>query len=740
MAKKKVKRQKSIRHTSQPESDNLQPKRGPLTISFSPVKAFLNEIFSYSPWKEALAIIFIVIIGLLVRVEDLGDWKAHPNVAMYKGEPLLTTFDGYYYLTLARDLYEGTYTSIDYKRAVPDYPRRPSPPPLLSVIGAGVKGFTGASFNWVGAVLPAFLGILLALPLYLMARYYGGAIMALTGVLMGLLSHYYIYRSSLGWFDTDCMNVTWAVAAAYCFLKFGVEHSRMRYFYCAGGFLVWILFMWWWDQTPQVATVLSLLPFAVAVVFFYRPSRREGMVFAGALGLLFLAVLAWKGLDFPVRVVQNVLSNFKYISKEASPDFPNLGITISEQATASLEELVAKTTGSTIAFFLSVVGLGLLFFRRPKDSLFLSVPVILAVLSFFFAKRFLIFMSPVTAIGTGFLASYLWRKGNRSPYLKLVVFILVVILAYFPFQKGMEKTFWPKEPPHLIDGMVYASKHTPEDAVIWAWWDHGYPLIYFSRRGTVNDGSAHSPERSVYNGVPLATSNQRFAANFMRFYVARGLAGISKLYEAEGGDKARAKDLTYRVLSVGPEKGLDVIGKEGLKPVGEYDRPEAWLEFFYPKEARPVYLYVDWRLTVTSYWWFWLGTWDIARHDGIHPVYRGFYNLRVEEDKIIGGGVTVDLKKGELIFQNGNTVQLKQVAVMGKRPFKRNYPVSKGYVFELFAPSGYGALMDSGIAGSVFNSLFIRHTYNPRFFKPVRLMTPSYQIWEVMGDTTPQRS
>jgi len=42
--------------------------------------------------------------------------------------------------------------------------------------------------------------------------------------------------------------------------------------------------------------------------------------------------------------------------------------------------------------------------------------------------------------------------------------------------------------------------------------------------------------------------------------------------------------------------------------------------------------------------------------------------------------------------------------------------------------------MDEYISGSVFNKLFLRHTFNPKYFRPVATNTPSYQLWEVLGD------
>ncbi len=695
----------------------------------------MEKLFTYSKWKEILGICLIIIIGLVVRVEDLKDWKAQPQKAMYKGEPLLTTFDGYYYLTLSRDLATGHYGKIDYRRAVPDYPKMPSPPPLLSIFASIIHKITGASFNWIGALLPAFLGLLLIIPLYSMGRFYGGPLMAFVSSLVGILSFYYVYRSSLGWFDTDCMNVTWALGASYLFLKFGIEKSYKRYLYCLGGFIIWILFMWWWDQTPYVATALSLLPFLISIIFFYRPNKKEGLLFLSALLCLFGIVLFWKGFDFPIKVIENVFSQYKYISKKASTDFPNLGITISEQARASFKELILKTTDSTVVFLISIVGLVLLFIKRPKDSLFLSVPVALSILSYFFAKRFLIFMSPITAMGVGYLTSYIWDKLlNYKTILRFLIILLVIGFALPSFIKGMNKTFWPKEPPHLIDGMVYAKEHTPKDAVIWAWWDHGYPLIYFSNRGTINDGSAHSPERSVYNGVPLATSNQRFAANFMRFYVSQGLRGLSKLYEAFNGDKARAQKFMKQVLSAGPEDAESIITKTNLKPVGKYNTPKKWIKYFFPEKTRPVYLFLDWRLTVTAYWWFWLGSWDIEKHNGIHPIYATFYNLQLKDNLIKSPEIIVDINSG-IMLVNNKKILLKEILIVRKDKIsKKVFKHSSKFNFELLEPAKFGAITDSLIGESIFNKLFLRHKPNPNYFKPVKLFSPSYQIWEVIGD------
>lgn len=700
------------------------------------VKDKVKSLTPYHRWIEAMALLLILGVGLLVRIEDIRDWNTHPQMAFYKGEPLLTTFDGYFYLTLAKDLAEGAYTPIDNNRDVPKGVSLRFPPPLMSVIAAGLAKITPFSLNWIGAVLPALLGLLLALPLYALGRFYGGPVMGLTAALMGLLSHYYVYRSSLGWFDTDCMNVTWATGAAYCFLRFGTEAGQKRYLYFIGGMAVFLLFLWWWDSTPQVATVVSMLPLAVALVFFYRPGRREACIFLGTAGLVIGVLILWMGLDLPLKIFRNIVGIFQYISiKEVVDIWPPIGATISEQEVPSFNEIVSKTTDSLPAFIVAGAGLAWLLWRRPKESLFISVPLILAALSFLFAKRFMIFLAPVTALGIGYIISEIWYWRRRFALLSLLAPVLVILIVWPAMSKDMAKTFWPKEPPYLIAGMDLASKETPKDAVIWAWWDHGYPLYYWAGRGTIGDGTLHGGHRSFYNGLPLAAHDERLAANFMRFYVSSGMDGIENVYKAVGNDPARGVNLIKKVLSAGPDKAGELLSSAKLEPVGNLQTEDQWLRFFYPEKTRPVYLFLDWRLTITSYWWYWLGTWDVEKREGIHPMCKFFYDVYEENGHIKGSeGLDIDLEKGELRVGK-RIIGLTQLVKYTEKGLQtRHYKRDHGAQFEMMVPGKFGAIMDLHISESVFNKLFLRHTFNPKYFRLVTTNSPSYQLWEVLGD------
>lgn len=688
-------------------------------------------------WVQILALLCVAAFGLWVRLEDLSLWNREPGRAFFQGEPLLTALDGLFYLTLARDLAEGTYHSIDEKRSVPDYPPRPSPPPLISVLTAAVTKVLPISINWVAVLLPAVLGVSILFPVFGLGKFFGGPLAGIVAALMALLPPYYVYRSGLGWLDTDCLNVTFATAAAYFFLKFGVTTTYHRYYHFLAALLNLGLCLWWWDQTPQVVTVICLAPLGVAIVFFYRPERRERWIFFGTLASGVLILLMWKGTAFVSHFIAMLGSQFSYIAKESAGTFPNIGVSISEQVKPSFEAMVTISSGNLWTFLAALAGFAWLVWKHWKESLFLGVLFGLSVLAFVYARRFAIFCIPLVALGIGFLIAQMWRLRNNWKILSYVTPCFLALLIWPMVEINHAQTYWPKEQPPLISGLALAEKQTPPDAVIWAWWDHGYTIPYWARRASVNDGSVHSGERTYFNGLPLATDNERFAANFMQFYVARGITGMEKLYSATGSDQDKGLVLMKRVLEAGPEQARSLLQQAQLPPLPGLATTEDWLEFFFPSNPRPVYLLLDDLLTRTSYWWYWFGTWDLEKHDGIHADYKLIPNI-YEENGILksrGTGVEIDPRSGT-VNVGAQVIPFEELSVWeGEKNQTKRFNHKSGIIVEVSRPLRLAVMMHRNIASSVFNRLYLRQTYSPQYFRPLALNSPWYQLWEVQGES-----
>jgi hypothetical protein len=103
-------------------------------------------------------------------------------------------------------------------------------------------------------------------------------------------------------------------------------------------------------------------------------------------------------------------------------------------------------------------------------------------------------------------------------------------------------------------------------------------------------------------------------------------------------------------------------------------------------------------------------------------------------------GLNINKESGKLHMGN-KIIMLSRLVTRKKNNLQtKNYDHSSNYRFEIFQQSRFGALMDSDIAESVFNKLFIRHIYPKKYFRPVKLSTPYYQLWEVRGDSIPEPS
>ncbi len=674
-----------------------------------------------------LALMAILLMALWIRVDDLRAWKAQPHRALYNGQPILINFDGYFYLSLARDLLENKYDSVDELRGAPDPQERPIPPPLLSSLAAVIAAVLPFSLDWIATLLPVFLGVLLAVPLYLFSRLYGGQVMAIVTLCVGLYARYYVYRSNVGWFDTDCLNPTFALMVTYLFLRFGMIVDLRRYGYLAGGILVSLLFFLWWDQTRSTVVLISLCPLALVLALYYRPAGRERWLAIGIAIAIFAGLSMWQGLQVFRLPVEKTLAALGYITEAQVGDFPSTAQSVMEQKRPDLLSLAQISTGHIATFFGGIAGLAWLLLRHRRQALPLLTLFGVGCFSFLFARRFTIFLNPFLAIGLGFAVQQLWDLRSRWSYLRYVAPLVAALVCLFAAKDSFQKTYWPKEIPPIIEGQHLLNKSTAADALVWAWWDHGYPLRYWSQRATVNDGSLHDGPRTVNNAIPLSSSNPRQAANFMHFYAVRGLQGIQAVMD-QSPTPAEGMQVIKRVFAGGPENAESVLMASGLAPIDQ------WRRFFFPPGRRDIYLFLDLRVARAAYWWHWFGTWDLATHQGVHGKFQLLRNCQLSAGRLQGPDVSVDLVEGFAVVGRQKIPLARFYHNDGRQVQRIDYPRSKGLVFTYHGASHTGALMDREFSRTLFHQLYMLEKSDLRYFSLYAQHFPYYQIWRVTPD------
>ncbi|NLI82194.1 MAG: hypothetical protein GX443_11010 [Deltaproteobacteria bacterium] len=686
---------------------------------------------------KTLIVTLVIAFGLFLRLSCFLDWREHGDVYLFGNDPILTTFDGYYYLRYARDLVEGNYGRVDELRGVPGNPLRPIPPPLLSVVTAAVARLSGASVDWVATLIPAYIGVLLFFPLYFLASRWGNFFSAVIAGLMGLSTPYYVRRTSAGWYDTDCGVVTLTMLAVLLAFSVAASEGRRRIAWLGAAFLNLLVFVMWWDQAPEVTMAICVIPFVSAYLFLMGPRKRDLLPLVSVFLVVGILLTLWKGIGFWENLSKAPWDLFRYISKAEEPHFPNIGLTISEQVRVPLKGIAVLSAGSWFLFACGIMGFGLLVVGHPRNGSLLAVPIGLGLLTFY-AKRFAIFLTPVVALGVGHIFFLLWKLAyeTRPNWFWKGVFCLACAgMVHGIWMVGvmiLAGRYQPVEPPRVVEGLVLAQQDTPENSVVWAWWDHGYPVMYWSRRGTISDGAFHGGELSVVGAFPFVTSSYRQSANWMHFHVARGLEGFQKIYERVGSVPA-GMALIKAILAAGPEKCREFLRRAQLEPEAE------WIAFFFPPRdsRKPVYLLVDERLVGTSYWWYWLGSWDPEKKEGTHPVFRSFAGVKQDGKDLTGTPpFTVDLEEG--LFESGKvSLPISRIVFFdGSSWQSMNYP-GDGLVFQYDDKTGWGALCSPEVFESVFNKLFFLRMADVRYFKPTRLKTSSFQLWEVHGELPP---
>jgi dolichyl-diphosphooligosaccharide--protein glycosyltransferase len=713
----------------------------------APWDNLLNNMAVHGRYITIIALIVIYGIGFFIRFEDYPKWRENSDMFFFNGAPLLVNGDGYYYLRLARDLSEGQYDSIDSRRWYPDTLPRPSPPPLLSITTNLLHKIFRTSLDWIAVLLPVLLAPLLLLPVYGLARVAGGGrIMALTAALMCVMSEYYVGRTRIGWFDTDCLIVTLTAGICYFCWRFAREMSLKRYLYAAAAVAGFGIFLLWWDTAPGAVSAICIMMFFVTLSFFYRPARREGYIFAGVVAGVTFLFLLWRGFDAPIAIIRTILGRLIFVTGGEAGPFPSTISNVRELQVLGFAQMAKLTSGHIIFFIAAVAGFTWLLVHLRKRALLFAVIALLAIMPFRLGNRFLIFQVPVVALGLGFMVERLWHLRIKWKFIAIAALLVALLPPVVCFSYCVPK-FYRSHITRSMNAIQAVIDESPGDAILWTTWWHGYPIQYYTRRAVITDGGALQGQRLVFQNLPLACSNARMAANFMQFWIGRGSEGMERLYAATNGDHAVALRFLKIVCSAGPEEARKIIEEtlSGGKQESSVDQQvlDGWVRFFFPEDVPPIYLLLTQDLT-ESMEWFRRGSWDPAKREGKDAFYRRYYGIRLVEGELRNNeGLSVDVEKGTaLLHEEDGSRQLYPLAHLvtftGKNIDRTKFNNEGVMRFEWIQPVGYGAAMNRVIAESMFNNLYIRHRIFPRYFRQAALMSPYYQLWEVKGESIVQ--
>ena len=726
-----------------------------------------------SPRIFFLVIVSAVIISLalLQRLLPISSFNADPAYFTVDGEPVLANVDGYYYLHAAEEIMHGTYDTVETHRATPDIISRSSLPPLLSFVLAKTSAVTGYSLNEIGVILPAILSLFLAIPVFLLGYKWGGGITALSAVIFTLFSSLYVTRTNYAFLDTDCLNSFFAWIAVFFALQFATCKGSKKYIFFIAALLNTALYLWWWDQSLAPPLILGLTPLFLAVLFYYRPSKSERRLVTPIIFLFICIFFFLGGWGIVAKVFHATIDILAYVSDTKDNTYPRISEWVSEQQRIEVGKFAQGIFYYKYLLIPACAGT-LLLIRRQRLHLIVCTPVFcVGMLALLFATRFTIFAVPAAALSLGYFFSetVFWgsRYFSKKIYTKITYVLLALLTIFIGWQEfGRTDKAWAIFPSQAVRGMKRLQVITEPNAVIWSWWDQGHPLIYWANRDTINDGMVHSAARTYNNVLPLTMENDREAANFINFYVIRGLQGVETFNHSAAQFGLQDQQTMLRILRTGSEQWKEYY------PQLTSETKEEWQALLFPQQQRPVYLFNDTAQQKAISSFYWVATWDSQKGQGekLLPLYTFPFSQKGSEN----------FMKGELPSQESFHVDPQTLTLTSKTLLQEGFPLYKiilttqktssqrgpledypGIVSPKFTPDSKKThqiytdsgkydldinipmqmlyLLDDKLTKMLIYRLFWRkNAYDSRYFKPVELKEPYYQIWKVTSDMAPE--
>ncbi len=170
-------------------------------------------------------------------------WAKDMPEFYFNGEFMLTTNDAYYYAEGARDMLAGFHQQNDFS---------PFNHSISTIVFYICKIFP-FKIESVMFYMSIFLAPLIALPVILISNEFKALKAGAVAAFMSVILPSYLSRTSPGYFDSDMLNVTFALFIIYFLIRL-LDTNEQKFIVLPGVFIS--LYLWWYQSS--YALILSI--------------------------------------------------------------------------------------------------------------------------------------------------------------------------------------------------------------------------------------------------------------------------------------------------------------------------------------------------------------------------------------------------------------------------------------------------------------------------------------------------
>jgi dolichyl-diphosphooligosaccharide--protein glycosyltransferase/undecaprenyl-diphosphooligosaccharide--protein glycosyltransferase len=326
---------------------------------------------------------------------------------------------------------------------------------------------------------------------------------------------------------------------------------------------------------------------------------------------------------------------------------------------------------------------------------------------------------PFAALGLFFLIFWGVRKLNEQARVAVatIAFLIASVPNFYHIYDYKIPTVFSNT---LAKQLTELGKIAGREDYVFAWWDYGYPIRYYSDVKNHSDGGKHDGSTNFIESFILGSTSQRAAANMMR----ESVEGYEELIKK--GEEQNRSTLEY------------LLSKKGIEPKNYQDYLASLKseEFKAATKTRDVYLFLPFEMfeifpTVKLFSDVDL----ISGQQASEPYFGLFLDFVENEDSIDLGGVVFD-KKTNTIKMGQNKLSLKTISSSyydkNGSLVTKTQKLSETAEFHLIALPSHHAyiLADDASFNSLFVQLFVFENYDKNLFEKVS-STPEAKIFRL---------
>ena len=664
-------------------------------------------------------------------------WAKDMPELYFNGEFMLTTNDAYYYAEGARDMLDGFHQQNDFS---------PFNHPISTIVFYICK-ISPLKIESVMFYMSALLAPLIALPVILISNEFKTLKAGAVAAFMSVILPGYLVRTSLGYFDSDMLNVTFALFIIYLLIRL-LNANEQKFIVLPSLFVS--LYLWWYQSSyalilsiififfiytlafmrsrienyqaiffmfisivslnifskdPLIANKILILNLAVIASFYAIFCKYKKLLlprnFSIFLAIMLAIFIYFGGFDF----ITSKMGIYVFKGNEILSDkfhFINEYNFISEVKSASPLYFIYFMSGNILILLAAIIGYLLLCFKfRP---FLLTLPMLgLGLLSFFSGVRFVMYVTPLVALGFGYFLHFflnLFDLRNSIKNLSFLVFAVATLAINLDFAYSYRpKTVISHDEAMALDGLKKVAKR---DDYVFSWWDYGYAIRYFADVMTLNDPGRQGGENNYFVSLALR-KDEAFSARLARVAV------------------------TYNDISLGQNiRPIDKILKDyNTSDINTFLSQLESKNFTLPATKKEVFYYlvpnmIDIAPNIFRYSYIDVTTGEKQKEDFYHvSALNGVSEAGID----LGDGYTLPTNEQKFIIHNDEKIAVKsfyKVKGAGKDLRIDEKIIDENAKIYVVFLEDYARilLLDENAFNSSFVQLFIFERADERYFEP----------------------